>query len=455
MIRQHAIPLATVDSISIRLAESFVDRCRAWNLVYTNYVQSGFTSSHPAELYFSLLDLLPCSFSWIAESQSRTYATMSLVINSTCGLPAGPQYEPDLNRAGVDGKTIAELTKLAVDQTYPASAALSLQMMATLLCWCKNSFIDDAICVVHPRHAKSWIGLFGFKVLGETQPHQGVSGSPGILLHLDLRRMSTHYTSVPARGRVLLKQAQERFRRPERIFRLSGCEVFTALIQRSDILLKASAYHRSGLYRHFPWASNLLHFALGEGRLGMNRIESYPSPRPDRERPFLFPNYLSRLRSTTDRHNPLMLDQLLFPDAPLILFLCSNPAESENYRAVLEDAGVVAVGATTSDHAIDLLRGHLFDSVFIDARESLVITRDVTRCVRERDSSFGIHTPIVHFGLSPWLLSNVGASGTVHHAQVAAFMKHFCATLLLAGEVSECANLDQLLVEDSTPAANG
>lgn len=402
------IDIAAQGHYAIRPAVSFSERCHAWNIVYLRYIESRFIKPHPSALFFSALDLLPSTVCMIARSETDIAGTMSLAVNSTAGLPGGISYEGDLRRLGIDGRVVGEMTKLAVS-SLTGNSTIATSLMASLIYWSWFNHIDDVVCVVHPRHGRAWTSIFGWRPVGDTKLHPGVNDQPGVLMHLDLKRVTREFEGFPARGQRLLKGAAEQNVIHETIFRPSGCEVAALLLECPRVLTNSPPRIRTGLERHFPWAHQLLSDLYTHGRL---RKDSFSSAKPGRDRQLAFPNQISQRRalSGSTHYQRAQHDHLLFPDVPLILLVGAQSPRIDTMQSLLEDAGFISIRCQDVQDAIRTARENVFDLILIDGTFADSLMSLLTSNVRERDAMLDFHTLII--GLSEVLQIIQNAS---HH----------------------------------------
>lgn len=382
---------------TIRAVRSFNERCQALHLVYRKYLESGFILPNSSGLFFSLLDLLPQSSCWIATHNNRVVGTMSIVTNTTAGLPGGAPYEDDLNHWGVEGRLVGEITKLAVEDHF-RSANLASDLMATVICVALQNGMDDVFCVVHPRHALAWCRMFGWRSLGEVKSHSGVNNKPGILLQLDLTKMPSNFSGLPLRGQKLLFNAQERVATEKSHFRPSGCETATLLSQGLTHFKDGCKAQRKGIERHYPWATELLTRIVQRPlRIGFSNQPSLPK-RPGRDRSVPFPNEASRQKMLAGDSIQRLVDwdQLLFPDAP-IAFLLEDKKDRRNYiYKTLEESGLIVVRRDREQSVIDVLQKHISDLILTTLPSTHPELEQVVEFIRKRDALLDLHTPIIN-----------------------------------------------------------
>lgn len=383
--------------LAIRLVENFQERCLAWNLVYRKYREQGFVLAHPSGLHFSMLDLLPTSLTWIAHHKTKLVGTMSLVFHSSAGLPCGLDFEEDLRRFGIDGKVICEFTKLAVDVSSRSLSNLSLLIVGSMIHWCHLAQVDDLICVVHPKHGHTWSHVFGWKALGEIRGHAGVNNNPGILLHLDLWKVFSSLSSIPARGRKILHELQQQYRQFTQAYRLSGCEAATLLLQRLEVAYQSNVSQRIALERHYPWASTLVYsFLYSHVKGWANGFSDLLPSKPARDRSFKVSNHLSKLRLFSGNHRLSLphWDQLFVPESPMVLVVGDTFASCETVSKVFEQANFIVFGENHQE-AMNLLSQHIFDVVLLNAARNDEAVLELSNLVRTHDAFFRIHTPII------------------------------------------------------------
>ena len=237
----------------VGIARNFKQRCAAWSIVYNEYQRSGLIDPHPSGMWFTLLDLLPSSVTFIATEGSALIGTIGAVICTAAGMPAGKAFDDDFERLQIDGHLLCECTKLAGDSTRPGPGReVPLRLMASAIVWCRFFGVDNLFGVAHPRHTASWRRVFGFVESSLARPVSHVADSPGVLLHVDLRSIFTRRKEMPDRGIRMVRESlrsEVPFRYPHRV---TLKELNYLLELRPELWRDASPATRMVIARAYP-----------------------------------------------------------------------------------------------------------------------------------------------------------------------------------------------------------
>lgn len=127
---------------------------------------------------------------FVAHVDGAVGATLSLLRDSTRGLPADALYSAELSALRADGRRLAEVSALAVDPQWRGSALALVRPLVQLVgVYARDVEGVDELCIaVHPRHAPFYEGRFGFTRFGAEKPYGAVNGAPAVGLRLDLHR---------------------------------------------------------------------------------------------------------------------------------------------------------------------------------------------------------------------------------------------------------------------------
>jgi hypothetical protein len=127
---------------------------------------------------------------FVARVDGGVGATLSLLRDSSRGLPADALYGDELDALRADGRRLAEVSALAVDPQWRGAALALVRPLVQLVgVYARDVEGMDELCIaVHPRHAPFYEGRFGFMRFGGEKPYGAVNGAPAVGLRLDLHR---------------------------------------------------------------------------------------------------------------------------------------------------------------------------------------------------------------------------------------------------------------------------
>lgn len=127
----------------------------------------------------------PNRITLVAHQVDRVAGTVTLGLDGPKGLVVDELYKAEIDALRARGKKIAELTKLAVDQSGASKSVLAaLFHIAFIYAYHIHKYTDFVI-EVNPRHEFFYKRTLGFERIGEAKMCPRV-GAPAVLLHLGL-----------------------------------------------------------------------------------------------------------------------------------------------------------------------------------------------------------------------------------------------------------------------------
>jgi hypothetical protein len=127
----------------------------------------------------------PNKITLVAHQGETIAGTVTLGLDSGSGLVVDELYKVDVDGLRARERKVAELTKLAVDESAASKSVLaSLFHIAFIYAFHIHKYTDFVI-EVNPRHMLFYKRMLGFNLIGEERMCPRV-GAPAVLLHLDL-----------------------------------------------------------------------------------------------------------------------------------------------------------------------------------------------------------------------------------------------------------------------------
>ncbi|MFH1022776.1 MAG: hypothetical protein V1809_05255 [Planctomycetota bacterium] len=175
-------------TIAYRIAETREDVEGAVRLVYHNYLDLGYCQSNRFRVHFCLHDILPETRTLVAVRDGRVIAAMTLVFDSTLGLPSGRLYPAELGALHMTGRRAVEISKLSLDRDLGIRGLIVLSGLFRLawLLACKVRDMTDFVVLVEPHHENFYVKSLLFKRIGGLKPDPEAADAPSVLLRLDL-----------------------------------------------------------------------------------------------------------------------------------------------------------------------------------------------------------------------------------------------------------------------------
>lgn len=208
--------------MTCRPADATSDLKAAFGLVYKEYLKRGYCDASPSGMHYSYFSLLPDSRTFVLKKEGALWGTISLVPDSSCGLPMDSLFAEEMASFRKPGRRLAEVTLLALDQDRVGGKVFSLmdfQKMACLFKLIKVLFdyarfqagVTDLVICAHPKHEALYRYL-GYESMGAVKPYPGACGKPAQPMHLDIIAAMSSVSLDKGRGFYFLKE-----RTPEEI----------------------------------------------------------------------------------------------------------------------------------------------------------------------------------------------------------------------------------------------
>lgn len=116
-------------------------------------------------------------------------ATLTIGRDSPGGLLADGLYAPELAGLRHRGRTVCEVTRLAVHPEFSCGNLLNALFHTALLFGRSHFQASDAVIEVNPRHVRFYERRFGFRQIGKLRLCPRVN-APAVLLHQTLDRLT-------------------------------------------------------------------------------------------------------------------------------------------------------------------------------------------------------------------------------------------------------------------------
>jgi hypothetical protein len=127
----------------------------------------------------------PNKITLVAHQEDKIAGTVTLGLDSTTGLVVDELYKAEVDELRAQGRKIAELTKLAVDENAASKSVLAALFHIAFIYAFHIHKYTDFVIEVNPRHAHFYKRMLGFDVIGSEKMCPRV-GAPAVLLHVDL-----------------------------------------------------------------------------------------------------------------------------------------------------------------------------------------------------------------------------------------------------------------------------
>lgn len=189
-----------------RSARTLDEIREAYQLVYQEYLASGYCRENVSGLHYTSFSILPESRTFLILKDKRLLGTLSLIPDSPCGLPmesAFPDCVRSLRRAD---RRIAEAGLFTLDRGifHGRNLALTHFHKLTGCFWLFKTMLDyartcaritDLLIAVHPKHENLYRNL-AFKPVAVRESYAGAHGKPALAMHLDVERLKKNLSKT-------------------------------------------------------------------------------------------------------------------------------------------------------------------------------------------------------------------------------------------------------------------
>ncbi len=267
----------------LHVANSFMRRQKAYELLYYQYSKKGFTQKKDIDLWLSIYDALPETTTFVAEdTQGCIQGALTAVFDSPIGLPADELYQKEIDVLRNSGGQICEFVSLGIRNTGNSSLKIltCLFYCAYLLAWRIRKF-TDLVITVNPSHVKFYRRKLLFDELGPERNYAKVNGAPSVLLKVPLMEYSRQENKHRIFPLYMLKYSDIKelglVKKIENMLSpISDEEFYTFFIEKTDVWEKASAYQKDFIRKAYP-AHATNHYAVSRALAkGFSRKNRYP-----------------------------------------------------------------------------------------------------------------------------------------------------------------------------------
>lgn len=182
----------------VELVDSKESFDAATRLLYDEYFRRGYCEAHVSRRHYSYFTLLPDSRTFVVKRKGQLLGTLSLVVDSPCGLPMESEFSEEVAKLRRPGRRLAEVGLLALDLSLIGHRSFSLSKfdkMASLFNLIKIMFdyarlkagVTDLVICVHPKHQALYRYLT-YEDIGPVKVYPGACKKPALPMHLDIQR---------------------------------------------------------------------------------------------------------------------------------------------------------------------------------------------------------------------------------------------------------------------------
>ncbi len=185
--------------------QSLEDLKGCYRIIYDGYVDRRYCAPNESKMHYHYYSFLPKSRTFSLKENGNLIGTISVVVDSPCGLPMDSLFLRELDHLRGNGRILAEVSLLAVvadDKKKKLFSLTNFDKQARLFRLFKIMYeyarnvtgVTDLIIGVHPKHETLYKYLM-FKAMGSAKSYPGARGNPALPLHLDLIAAEQNYSS--------------------------------------------------------------------------------------------------------------------------------------------------------------------------------------------------------------------------------------------------------------------
>jgi len=180
-----------------QIAQTFEEVLNAYHLVYQEYLACGYSQPKRSQIHYTYFCLLPDSrtFLLLEKENRQILGTVSLILDSSCGLPIESLFDRELHSVRKEGRRLAEVTLLSIptatneDEIFQAKNVgkflAVFSFFRALFQYARNSGVTDLVIAVNPRHEAIYKYLT-FESIGPVRAYPEACGNPARPMHLDM-----------------------------------------------------------------------------------------------------------------------------------------------------------------------------------------------------------------------------------------------------------------------------
>ncbi|MBN1587793.1 MAG: hypothetical protein JW937_10265 [Candidatus Omnitrophica bacterium] len=253
-------------NIEFRVAQNAGDLEQAYALVHKEYLSRGYTHPSDSGVKVSIYNALPTTTTFVAVAEGQVIGTVSLIGDSTLGVPMDRIYKPELDELRSRNLKLAEASMLAVRNDLFGKGVflmLNSKKLSLVFNLFKLAFdyihnvagYDEVVIAVNPKHDLVYRFLF-FEELGPLRYYESANGAPAIAKHISVRQVQELKDQCLLSGRRGLykmffgHQFPQESLQPTPLFSQREFENF--FVQKSAVLAKADPAQLEHLRSVYP-----------------------------------------------------------------------------------------------------------------------------------------------------------------------------------------------------------
>ncbi len=169
-----------------KIADTLPEWQDAFSLVYDSYVRAGLSEPRTCQMRLTPYHLLETTSTLIARHKGETIGTLTLIRDSSAGIPMEIVYGAEVEAARTQGVRFAEVSCLATEQLETTDYLyVFVRLMRLVAQHARFQGVERLLIVTHPRHALFYRRMMGFRPFGRQTSYPSVRGAPAVAAALD------------------------------------------------------------------------------------------------------------------------------------------------------------------------------------------------------------------------------------------------------------------------------
>jgi len=233
-------------TLEFGLARTRQDLTSAFQLVFHSYFEAGLVGEKLSGLRLTPHHLLPTSEVMVAKSEGVVTSTLSMFGDGYLGLPMESMYPVEVKGLRDQGLRLAEIGCLADRRSSEIRFIETFAHLGRLVAQVAVSRdIDGILAVTHPKHARLYKRVMGFRQIGELSECPYANGNPAVALFLKFK----DHQGTPLYSKYLDHPFAPCELEPSRWDR-STRQHFQEILKRDN-----QSHSQQGIYGYYNWAA--------------------------------------------------------------------------------------------------------------------------------------------------------------------------------------------------------
>jgi hypothetical protein len=196
----QSVPRPASSRLQFGLATSLDEVLDAWGVVYEAYVRTGLIDPNPYGLHAAQVVVTTDTAVAVGRADGIPAVTATAICDGPDGLPLDTVYSEELRTLRWQGRYLVEVGLVADARPDICETSTAFfEVIRYTFYYALHVGATDIICGMHPRRARLYQRLFGFKPWGSPRTYSTVRNHPVILMRgetMEMIRNANQYRAV-------------------------------------------------------------------------------------------------------------------------------------------------------------------------------------------------------------------------------------------------------------------